>query len=519
MKPNRTSDLAIALEPFGYGRDRLTGQRSTTLRQLPDILTKFQNSRDTVYFTKDGLKQIMDYAASNPEQVVENDFLNGLLQTAKQYNANPSHQEPSERNSQSPSPDHRIRTTESPSSSNGDRRGVYYGSNSSSPAPSVSGEQQDQLSELNQADNSFDSNQEHTIIAHEHPPSTSSSQLSPPKLIRKPPPPERHRSVPIGFGDTYLKRPRPPSRRSKVSSVDLPSTYSTPSKFAQHRPTSSTLRTQSSPGAEAELDSSQDPNSNQSPELQLGTPFSARNPQSQSLHSSAAHLTPNNLSTVIFNNRQRGLYDSSEDSLEAEAPPDSNESAPDPTDIIRRIRTDPSSRPNSKVYTRVWESGIGLDGYPTPPAELHTMMNAEDLVRSCEDLKTKNKELVNQIVALEKIHEDEIVRLTDEVDELKQELSSCKKSEKELANVSSTLRYQLTNSDDQMSRLNSNMSLLEDNYHKIKLNWEEAVAESEKLRRQLNLKEEALRCANRSIQSHASEVKKVRIYYFNPTIN
>ncbi|WAR60435.1 hypothetical protein PtB15_9B374 [Puccinia triticina] len=501
-----TTDLAIALEPFGYGRDKTTGQRSTTLRQLPEILAKFQDSRETLYLSNDALKQIMDFAASNPEQLVGDDILNDLLQTAKQVNAKPSPAHPDSeqpsQNSRSPSPEQRIRTAESPSSSTGARSGIYYGSNSPSPAPSISAEQQDQLAELSQPDNSFDSTQEQTITQQ----SSSNSPLSPPKPPRKPPAPERHRSVPIGFGDTFLKRPRPPSRRSKVSSVDLHSHHSTPSRFAHHRPISATLRSQSSPNTEeGDQDDSSDHNSNQTPQG-LGTPFSTRHPQSQSF--SETSLTPNNLSSVIFSNRQRGLYDSSDDNPEAGALPDPAEDGEsDPTDIIRRIRPDQSSRPSSKVFTRLYESGVGLDGYPTPQAELQPMI-AEDLARSCENLRTKNKELVNQIVALEKMHDDELGRLTDELEELKQELSSCKKSEKDLANFSATLSYQLTNSDDQMSRLNSSKSLLEENYHKIKIKWEEAVAESEKLRTQLNLKEEELRCTNRSIQSHASEVKK-----------
>jgi len=96
--------------------------------------------------------------------------------------------------------------------------------------------------------------------------------------------------------------------------------------------------------------------------------------------------------------------------------------------MLRRIRPDDDSRPNSKVFTRIYESDVGLDGYPTPTANLQSM--CEDypaLARSCDDLRAKNKELVNQIADLEGIHEREILKLTDELDELKQDLATCKK--------------------------------------------------------------------------------------------
>jgi len=300
-----------------------------------------------------------------------------------------------------------------------------------------------------------------------------------------------------------------------ISSADFHSHTSTPSRFPQQRPTHTTFRSQSSPGAEEPQDNNMDPEPHLSPELVLGTPFSNRHTRSSSFretthNTSANHLNPNNLSSAIFNNRQLGLYDPSrEDPLETESPPDPPDSDDNPSRMLRRIRPDDDSRPNSKVFTRIYESGVGLDGYPTPTANLQSM--CEDypaLARSCDDLRAKNKELVNQIADLEGIHEREILKLTDELDELKQDLATCKKSEKDLATVSSTLRYQLTNSDDQMSRLNSRIASIEGNYHNIKLKWDEAVAESEKLRTQLNLKEEELRSANRSIQAHASDLKK-----------
>lgn len=465
------------------GRDKITGRRSTTLRQLPDILSKFQNSRDTLYFTDEGLRDIVSYAARNPEHVLENDELNKLLENAKQTNAlSTSHDlQPGEHSPSSSSSDHRIRTAESPSSSNGDRAGVYYASNSSSPAPSASAEeQQDQLPDLNQSDNSFDSNQERTLIA-EHPETQNNSQSTP---KTKPHPPERRRSVPISAGSSILNRPRPPNRRKKVSSADFHSHTSTPSRFPQQRPTPTTLRSQSSRGVEEPQDNNIDPELHPSPELVLRTPFSNRNTRSPSFsentrNTSANHLNPNNLSSAIFNNRQLGLYDPSrEDHLGTESLPDPPDSDDNPSRILRRIRPDSDSRPNSKVSTRVYESGVGLDGYPTPTGNLQSMCEDDPaLARTCDDLRAKNKELVNQIADLEEIHEREILKLTDELDELKQDLTICKKSEKELATVSSTLRYQLTNSDDQMSRMNSRIALIEDNYHNIKIKWDEAVGE------------------------------------------
>ena len=101
-------------------------------------------------------------------------------------------------------------------------------------------------------------------------------------------------------------------------------------------------------------------------------------------------------------------------------------------------------------------------------------MCEDDLVRNCEDLKIKNKELVKQIADLEEIHEQEIVKLNDELEELKQDLSTCKKSEKELGSVSSTLRFQLANMEDQMNRLTSNKTFLEKINHQTKLKYEEA---------------------------------------------
>ncbi|PLW32971.1 hypothetical protein PCASD_20096 [Puccinia coronata f. sp. avenae] len=522
-----TPDFVTALEPFGLVRDKATGRRSTTLRQLPDILAKFQNSRDTLYFTDDGLKAIVSYAAQNPEQVLDNDELNKLLESAKQTNAQATTttiNHPStglDQNSTSSS-DHtsssselRVRTAESPSSSNGDHAGVYYGgSNSVSPAPSEPDEQLDHLPDLNQtADNSFDSNQERTVTMDRG--KTASPSVSPPKQPTiKPPHPERHRSVPIGFDSPILSRPKPPNRRKKVSSVDLHSVHSTPSRFTkpQQRPTSNTLRTQSTPGGSEEL-----LDASGAADLQfnvLGTPFSNRqNNHSSSFsehphHTPTTHLTPNNLSSVILNNRQLGLYNSSQDNIEDEALPDPPDSDDNPNGILDRIRANRDDLPSSKMHTRIFQSGVGLDGYPTPTTDLQSMCE-DDLVRNCEDLKIKNKELVKQITDLEEIHEQEIVKLNDELEELKQDLSTCKKSEKELGSVSSTLRFQLANMEDQMNRLTSNKTFLEKINHQTKLKYEEANAESGKLRAQLNLKEEELRVANRSIQSHASDMKKL----------
>lgn len=179
--------------------------------------------------------------------------------------------------------------------------------------------------------------------------------------------------------------------------------------------------------------------------------------------------------------------------------------------ILQRIRTNPISRPDSKVFTRIFESElVGSDGYLASSTDEIQSISEEYpvLVRSCEELRLKNKELVNQISNLEKIHEHEIVRLSDQLEELKQECSIYKKSEKDLQNVTSKLRFQLSNSDDQMSRMNKEINSLQDHCHKVKHKWDIAVGESEKLRTQLNLKEEELRYAHQSIRSHASDLRK-----------
>ncbi|KNE99190.1 hypothetical protein PSTG_07498 [Puccinia striiformis f. sp. tritici PST-78] len=543
-----TSDLAIALEPFGYGKNQLTGQRSTTLRQLPQILTKFQNSRDTVFFTNDGLKAIGAFAAQNPEYVVENEFLNELLSSARQVNAQPNHpptenQEQQEESSSSPShereaaaeeegSDHRIRTAESPASSNGDRAGVYYGSNLSSPDQLALDEPEDEFQDRSVGEHSFDSNQERTVVLAEQPQTQPSSSKSSPKRTSRT---ERHQSVPIGFGDSYqvMKRPQPPNRRKKISSVDLHSHTTTPSKLIQQK-RSSSLNRDNNYHTENKLGEDRD-NDIQSPELVLGTPFSPTQatpfPSSSEDHdSSTQHLTPNNLSSVIYNNRRRGLYDSmssaNTSNLAEQRPPGSDSSDGNPNDILRRLRSPTSNhfnsqqfllphRPTSKTHTSVFESGIGLDGYPTPRSsgasisDLQTMSEEYPiLIRSCEELKKKNQEFVNQIQSLEKIHEHEIEKLIEELEELKEELVVVKKSEKELSISSNRLMYQLTNSDDHTTRLNNSIANIESNLHKTKLKWEDAVAESEKLRTQLNQKEDELRSANRHIQSHGSEIKK-----------
>ncbi|POV94586.1 hypothetical protein PSTT_16791, partial [Puccinia striiformis] len=447
-----TSDLAIALEPFGYGKNQLTGQRSTTLRQLPQILTKFQNSRDTVFFTNDGLKAIGAFAAQNPEYVVENEFLNELLSSARQVNAQPNHppaenQEQQEESSSSPShereaaaeeegSDHRIRTAESPASSNGDRAGVYYGSNLSSPDQLALDEPEDEFQDRSAGDHSFDSNQERTSN-------------------------ERHQSVPIGFGDSYqvMKRPQPPNRgkRSRASIYIL---------ILPLPPNSST-------------------------KTPLTTPFPSSSETTTRLPTSHT----NNLSSVIYNNRRRGLYDSMSSANTATWQNKGHRVVIPQMEILTIFFVDFD---HLHLITLIcFESGIGLDGYPTPRSsgasisDLQTMSEEYPiLIRSCEELKKKNQEFVNQIQKINR-------RIREE---LKEELVVVKKSEKELSISSNRLMYQLTNSDDHTTRLNNSIANIESNLHKTNLNG--------KMQTQLNQKEDELRSANRHIQSHGSEIKK-----------
>ncbi|POW21881.1 hypothetical protein PSHT_01841 [Puccinia striiformis] len=423
-----TSDLAIALEPFGYGKNQLTGQRSTTLRQLPQILTKFQNSRDTVFFTNDGLKAIGAFAAQNPEYVVENEFLNELLSSARQVNAQPNHpptenQEQQEESSSSPSHEREAAAEEE----------VQIIA-SEPPNPQLA------VTEI-ELEFTMDPIYLHLINwpwTNQRMNFRIDQQESIHSITSRT---ERHQSVPIGFGDSYqvMKRPQPPNRGKDLEQ----------NKLGEDRDSSI-----------------------QSPELVLGTPFSPAQatpfPSSSEDHdSSTQHLTPNNLSSVIYNNRRRGLYDSmssaNTSNLAEQRPPGSDSSDGNPNDILRRLRSPTSNHFNS----------IGLDGYPTPRSsgasisDLQTMSEEYPiLIRSCEELKKKNQEF-----------------------RIKEELVVVKKSEKELSISSNRLMYQLTNSDDHTTRLNNSIANIESNLHKTKLKWEDAVAESEKLRTQLNQKE------------------------------
>ncbi|CAH7665864.1 hypothetical protein PPACK8108_LOCUS157 [Phakopsora pachyrhizi] len=494
--PDWTSELVQSLEAFGYGKDSVKGERKVTLRNLPDILQKFQDSRSTIYLSPEELENMRIVGSQNPDVAVESEMLISILQNAKEAKMGRNQDQPqtpdSSYNSKNVS---RIRSADSPSSSNGENSASFFGTHSPthtpSPTPS-SGElnlngpsptsNRIQSSVVDEGDDSFDSTAERTLQAttdsEKNVPALGntknvgrhSKSSSSPVFLKG----ERHRSVPLGA--TRHERPMPPNRRKQRISVGSGNTFQSPCK---DKTDSFDFMT----------------NENLEDWHQQKPASQAHQPQ----------LTASNISDVIFANRQRGLYSSTSDLHDGEQPQFPQPHSGVDSELLRRLRIGP------KNFTRVFESGIGLDGFPTPsnPINDNTLLEEYmNLQRAYEILREKIKDLEEQISHIGKVHEDELVTLNDKLEEISQDLAISKKNEKDLSVAEKRQRFQLTNSDEEITRLQKELSNLQNNHVKTKQKCDEFLTELEKVRSQLSVKEEELRYANQSVQSHASDINK-----------
>lgn len=515
--------MALALEPFGYNKDKVTGEQSTKLRNLPRILEKFQDSRQTVYLSEEGLADLRLFASQQPDLVINNSFVMPLLVAAQESQAQGQTQSRvSLEISSEDDQDHRrrarvprIRTAESPPSSDGEHVGVYFGthspSHSPSPTPSLAdnaehgrlagpvldiGLQRSGDKAGIEADGSFDLN-DTTIHApdasglNEPSPGSEDTQFQPsnadsgtPLNFKKPSPSSRFdlsRSSPSPFSsDPRRSRPMPPSRRRKGTSHDSrrnpgifdESIYSQPNRLQPGEdPFSGTPRHafRTSPaedvGGEAILEKDEIDNRSYNPHL-VSPPGPEDSPSSG--------LNPRNISSVILQNRHKGLYIENHD---ADFPQDreQNEAV---TEMLRRLR------PISQVYTRVFESGIGLDDYPTPSSSDDLDSMREDypkLIQKSNELRARIKELEGKMADMERIHENELMELSDKLEELQQDLSARKKAEKELKALETKYLVQLNNADEELSRMGKELQQNQVNYQKIKQKYEDCVGESDYL--------------------------------------
>ncbi|MBW0475777.1 hypothetical protein O181_015492 [Austropuccinia psidii MF-1] len=475
-------ELAQALEPFGYGKNPVTGKRGIKLGKLPDVLMKFQDSRQTLYLTKAQFQELETRAKIMPDAYVDDAALAPLLASTKKYNQ-----------------ENRVRTAESPSSSDNDQPAFYTDFSSTSPKQQFLSATQSSSSPLDQQtnDDSFDQSLDNTITFNDQlhlDPSTlnhSFDHLNLSSLTSNFNPDsssnDKRKSLPIGFSDLQRTRPRPPNRKKK-----------SPTNVFHPKPSIS-------PKEDNRLVQSDSQITSDSP-ITLDSPFSS-NQSSQSPIltpqnlTDSSNLNPLNLSSLIYSNRQRGLYSSSEELLDY--PQSDQTSNPDQSELLRRIRND------SQLITTTFESGLGSDAYPTPSPDFQFSEEAYSIVfREREALMTKNKELSHQISNLVKTHEYELGSLTEQLEELKQELATCKKSGKELAATESKHRIQLGEYDEQMSRLQKEINNIQANYNQTKKRWDDAVSELDKLRAQLQSKEEELIEAQRHIQSYTSDTIK-----------
>lgn len=515
------SELVAALEPFGLWRDKASGKQSTQLRNLPAIFAKFQASRDTLYFSERMFQDIQKHVDINPDAQVDNEWLIPFMEFIKDQpygndvDGAGRAGDPDQLTLQPKQSGMRIRTAESPPSSDGDQ-GYYYGSrspSSTSSTPNTISRTSAQLYDKEplaagstEGDESFDSTNETTLrslsVEDDHGQHTDLAKTTLNAFhsvsTSTYPKPDKHRSVPNNASDPRRGRPRPPNRRKKRPSLNDPQT--SPDRRA--REDSSSLGHAYLPSGAVDAALEQNLFSREGLAIDrrsTTSPMTADDPRNP-----PTPLTAVNMSTVIFGNRQKGLYaeqhDDSSDLSSAIHQLDCGD-----TELMRRLR------PDSKVFTRVFESGIGLDDYPTPQNHFDVQHMCEEypnLARSCQELRAKNKDLENQISAIGKQHEDEVLSLTEQMDELTQELSMSKKSEKDLAAVESKQRRQLQNADDDMSRMQKELAMIQNNYVNTKQKWELTVGELENTRSQLQSKEGELRHAKRSAESHTTDMGK-----------
>ncbi|KAG0145701.1 hypothetical protein CROQUDRAFT_658362 [Cronartium quercuum f. sp. fusiforme G11] len=534
------TELAQALEPFGYGKDKKTGEQRTTLRNLSSILTAFQRSRSTVYLSESALREIETYAAEDPDKVIGNDFVMPLLLAAKNSNdpsssavnldIRPAGSEDDEERPTLRSPSgQRIRTADSPSSSDGAHGRTFFGTSSPShspsptPSPLEAGHSfpVDSLAHLNrrnvarnlaiEGDDSFETSNENTIHALEAREIMDTSPTSedtafqptladlPSAGFKKPLPVSRlesAKSSPSPFsGEVRRLRPMPPNRRRKLGSGEHRRMGAM--RDEAHSPENGSMAAQlrqltcdePDPTMEGSLGNEIDTTS-YNPHL-ISPPRLDHSP-------SPPPLTVGNMSSIIFQNRHKGLYNDRHDSESEEL----NQPVPAHTDLMRRIRNEPR---DSRVYTRVFEGGGGIDGN----FDLESMReDYPKLIQECQDLRMKTKELENKMITIEKIHENEILELSEKLDELQDDLSSKKRNEKELIVNEGKYRYQLANADEEVGKLHKDLESLQENYQRIKQKYEDCISELDKLRSMLRTRDEELRYANTSLQAHSSDLRK-----------
>lgn len=527
------SELTRALEAFGYGKDG----KLTALKNLPQILSNFQNSRDTVYLSESALSEIEHYASLNPDAMIGDEFVMPLLVATKKSNrehhpqASTSHvkldqrsdgseDELAEQVPQRHSP--RIRTADSPPSSDGERAAEYFGSYSPSHSPSpkpsfmfpndrsagpLSPLQQDSRNLAMEGENSFDSINETTLHAseikedHDRSPSSEGTAFQSSNVDNssakpfKPAPAFRLDPI-IGSSsplpnEIRRERPIPPSRRRKGPGIDGRRASAvflgdTPQKNLRH-PNNEDLEMMADSSLNHEIDTTSYNPHLMSPTLSASSPSPPR-------------LNAENVSNVIFQNRQKGLYHDrySNDS----AGPDDDQNAAR-TNLMRRLR------PDSRIYTRVFDSDI--DNYPTSSGTHDFDSMREDypkLIRECHDLRSKVKELEGKMSEMEKIHENELLELINKMDEIQEDLAARKKGEKELRALETKHRFQLSAADEEISKLVKELENNQANYQKIKQKYEDCLSELDKQRSQLRTRDEEMRYANQAIQNHASDHRK-----------
>ncbi|KAH9806691.1 hypothetical protein DFH28DRAFT_1168677 [Melampsora americana] len=536
------SELARALEAFGYGKDGKTGEQLTALKNLPQILSDFQNSRDTMYLSESALSEIEHYASMNPDAMIGDEFVMPLLVATKKSNRenNPqastsnvkldrcsdgSEDELVKHIPRKLSP--RIRTADSPPSSDGERAAEYFGSYSPSHSPSPTSSymipndrstgplsyahlQNDSRTMAQEGEDSFDSINETTLHGselredHERSPGSEGTAFQssnvnnslakgfkPVAALRRDH--AKGSSSPLP-NEVRRGRPIPPSRRRKGPGVDSRRTSAVFLGDMQQNqlrnPNYDDLDTTTESSLHQEIDTT-----SYNPQLMSPT-LSASSP-------SPPRLNANNISNVIFQNRQKGLYNDMNENDFLDLDNDQNAAR---TNLMRRLR------PDSRVYTRVFDSDVGLDGYPNSSAGGQDFDSMREdypkLIRECHDLRSKVKDLEGKMSEMEKIHENELLDLINKMDEIQEDLTARKKGEKELRALESKHRFQLSAADEEVSKLVKELENNQANYHKIKQKYEDCLSELDKHRSQLRSRDEEMRYATQAIQNHESDHRK-----------